>query len=113
LQLESLILAILIGVRWNLRVVLIAFPWSLKDFEHFFKCFLAIPDSSVANSLFISAPHVLIGFFLWSLSPFGKTNFIEFYFSHLLNDVTMSLVVCLLVWFGLVCFFFLFIVSFV
>jgi hypothetical protein len=41
---EFLILAILIGVRWNLRVVLICtFPIT-KDFEHFSGCFSAIWD---------------------------------------------------------------------
>jgi hypothetical protein len=34
-----------------------------KDFEHFFKCFSAIHDSSVENSLFNSVPYFLIGLF--------------------------------------------------
>ena len=50
LSLEILILTILIGVRWNLRVVLIYIFLVTKDFEHFFKCFPAIQDSSVVNS---------------------------------------------------------------
>jgi hypothetical protein len=34
-----------------------------KDFEHFFKCFSAIQDSSIMNSLFSSIPHFLIVLF--------------------------------------------------
>jgi hypothetical protein len=33
---EFLILAILVGVRWNLRVVLICISLMTKDGEHFF-----------------------------------------------------------------------------
>jgi hypothetical protein len=35
---------------------LICIPLITKDFEHFFKCFSAIWDSSVVNSLFSSIP---------------------------------------------------------
>jgi hypothetical protein len=35
-----------------------------KDFEHFFKCFPAIPDSSVVNSLFCCVLKFLIGLFV-------------------------------------------------
>ena len=57
LLLEFLILAILIGVGWTLRVILICISLMTKDFEHFFKCFSAIQDSSVVNSLFSSVSH--------------------------------------------------------
>ena len=39
---EFLILAILTGVRWNLRVVLICISLMIKDVERFFRCFSAI-----------------------------------------------------------------------
>jgi hypothetical protein len=61
---EFLILAILTGVRWNLRVVWICISLMTKDVEHFlFRCFSAIRYSSVENSLFSSVPHFLIGLF--------------------------------------------------
>jgi hypothetical protein len=39
---DVLILVILIGVRWNLRVDLICISLLPKDFEHVFRCFSAI-----------------------------------------------------------------------
>ena len=54
---EFLILDILTGVRWNLRLVLICNSLMIKDVEHFFRCFSAIQYSSVENSLFSSVPH--------------------------------------------------------
>jgi hypothetical protein len=54
LSFEFLISAILIGVIWNLRVILICFSLMTKDIEHLFKCFLAIQDSSVVKPLFRS-----------------------------------------------------------
>ena len=60
---ELLILDILTGVRWNLRVVLICISLMIKDVEHFFRCFSALCYSSVENSLFSSVPHFLMGLF--------------------------------------------------
>jgi hypothetical protein len=54
---EFLILAILTGVRWNLRVLLICISLMIKDVEHFFRCFSAIQYSSVEDSLFRYIPH--------------------------------------------------------
>jgi hypothetical protein len=56
---EVLILAILTGIRWNLRVVLICISLITKDFQPFFRCFSAIQDSFVVNSQFCSMPHFL------------------------------------------------------
>jgi hypothetical protein len=39
-------------VRWNPMVVLICISLMTKNVEHFFKCFSAIRDYSVENSLF-------------------------------------------------------------
>jgi hypothetical protein len=60
---EFFILAILTGVKWNLRVVLICISVMTKDMEHFFRCFLIIQYSLVENSLFSSVLHFLIGLF--------------------------------------------------
>jgi hypothetical protein len=54
---EFLTLAILTGVRWNLKVVLICISLMTKDVEHIFRSFSAIQYSSVENSLFSSVPH--------------------------------------------------------
>jgi len=54
---EFLILAILTGVRWNLRVVLICISLMIKDVEHFVSCFSAIRYSSGENSVLSSEPH--------------------------------------------------------
>jgi hypothetical protein len=54
---EFLILAILIGVRWNLMVVLICISLMTKDIEHFFMCFSTTQVSSVEISLFSAASH--------------------------------------------------------
>jgi hypothetical protein len=54
---EFLILAILTGVRWNHRVVLICISLMMKDVEHIFRCFSAIWYSSGENYLFSSEPH--------------------------------------------------------
>jgi len=54
---EILILAILTGVIWNLKFVLICISLMTKDGEHFFRCFSAIQYSSVENSLFSSVSH--------------------------------------------------------
>jgi hypothetical protein len=54
---EFLILAILTGVRWNLRIILICISLMIKDVQQFFRCFSAIRYSSGENSLFSSEPH--------------------------------------------------------
>jgi hypothetical protein len=47
-------LAILMSVRWNLRVVLFFISLMTKDIRYFFTCFLVIRDSYVERFLFRS-----------------------------------------------------------
>jgi hypothetical protein len=61
------ILALLIGVKWNLRVILI-YIFLMTNVEHFFNYFLTIWDSSIENSLFNSVLHLLFGLFGWLVS---------------------------------------------
>ena len=69
---EFFILAIMIGVRWNLRFVLICISLMIKDVEYFFfKCFLALWYYLVENSLLSFVPH-----FLMSLFEFLEFNFL-------------------------------------
>jgi hypothetical protein len=51
LLLEFLILVILTYVRCHPRVILICIFLRIKDVEHFFKCFSAIWNSSIENSV--------------------------------------------------------------
>jgi hypothetical protein len=70
---EFLISAILTGVRWNFRFVLICISLMTKDVEGFFRCFLAIWYSSFENSLFSSVSH----FPIW-LFDFQELNFLSY-----------------------------------
>jgi hypothetical protein len=74
---EVLILAILIGVRWNLGVVLIHISLISKDFEHFFRCFSAIQNSSVMNSQFSSVLH-FFDWVVWFLDGYLLELFVYF-----------------------------------
>jgi hypothetical protein len=46
-----MILAIPTVLRWNLKVILIYISLMAKDVENYFKCFSAICDSSIENSV--------------------------------------------------------------
>jgi hypothetical protein len=63
---KYLILAILTGVRWSLRIVLICTSLRSRDVGHFFRCFSIIQYSSVENSLISSVCHFLMGLFDFS-----------------------------------------------
>jgi hypothetical protein len=49
-------IVILIGVRWNLSVVLICISFMARDGEHFFMCFLAVWTSSFEKVLSLLIP---------------------------------------------------------
>lgn len=70
LSLELLNLAILTGIRLNLKVVLISISLRAKDVKHFFNCFSTICVSSIESVLFRFVCHFLIGLYIFLVSIF-------------------------------------------
>ena len=78
-----LIVALLTGIRWTLRVVLICISLMTKDLERFLKCLSAILDSSVESFLFRSVLHFffLLDYLIcwclisWFLCVFWRSDF--------------------------------------
>ena len=76
LSLIFLILAILSGVRWYLKVVFICISLIAKDIEHFLQCHSAILISSIENFLFSSVLHFLISLFGAFMTSFLSSLYI-------------------------------------
>jgi hypothetical protein len=64
--------AILIGVRWNLIVVLICISFMIKNDEHVFMCFLGMWTVSFEKVPFNSVAHFYIGSLV-----FGEISFLS------------------------------------
>ena len=89
LSLVFLILVILTGIRWNLRVVLICISLMTKDVEHFLKCLLIIFDSCAESSLLRSVPRFSIGLFLLLVTNYFSSLYILEI--NPLSDISMTI----------------------
>ena len=75
---DIFILAVLIGVRWNLRIVWICISLMIKDVEHFFRSYSAIPQVRILclalypifnRVIFSLASNFLSSLYILDISP--------------------------------------------
>jgi hypothetical protein len=83
------------GIRWNLRVVLICISLMWKVVSHFFKCFLAIQDGQKFKPLLRILFRSVLQFFIWVIRL--VSNFLGSI--HILDILTLSNVELLIFFF--------------
>jgi hypothetical protein len=78
-----LMIAIQIGVKWNLSVVLICISFMARDDEHFFHVFFSHLDFFFEKVLFSSVAHFFIGSLI-----FGEFSFLSFLYILVISSLS-------------------------